>query len=436
MRSRNSASKLKQIILYGSVGLVAASVHALVLIFLSKVIALWASNIIAFLLASLTSYLGHAFYTFKEETKGNTFAKRWLIIQFISNISISGLLPILLSQSEKIILVTLLLVSTPTLLNFFIWSQAAKFSAKRQKVKIQNPLFHADDLGLTYATNKAIINLAEKGLIDSASIMMNGEAVEHAIQEWQSKVDLPLTLHLNLTEGKSLGNNNNEILSKNGILNGTFIKLLILSFLPKKISLRRVYEEQILNELICQVNSFKERTGIENVSLDGHQHIHLVPIVLDSILLISSKKKINWVRTTYESIPQGLSLNSWINIIIKGGFIKWIILQILSLIAKHKIKGKNIKTNSGFSGILLTGRMSKEAIMASINELKVIRKGSNETLPLVLTHPAKRLTLEEAKGLFRFPYSIKFLQSKWREKEWEIVKGIKTNINRLHELHE
>ena len=93
---------------------------------------------------------------------------------------------------------------TPTVLNALIWSKAARFSAK-QRSKQQRPRLHADDLGLSEATNNAILQLARIGKLDGASLLVQGPAVKEGVEAWKAlqaeQPDLELCLHLFLTEG-------------------------------------------------------------------------------------------------------------------------------------------------------------------------------------------------------------------------------------------
>ena len=62
---------------YCTVGIAAALTHAIFLFLLSIIFPIWIGNILAFLIASITSYFGHALFTFRTQTKGSKFAKRW-----------------------------------------------------------------------------------------------------------------------------------------------------------------------------------------------------------------------------------------------------------------------------------------------------------------------------------------------------------------------
>ena len=110
----NTRMLLQRLGRYGAVGLVAAAVHAGILLLFSQWISLSLANPIAFLAASVVGYLGHALLTFREETGGQRFARRWLVLQYGVNLSVCALLPLILGAWIQPILRTVILVFTPT----------------------------------------------------------------------------------------------------------------------------------------------------------------------------------------------------------------------------------------------------------------------------------------------------------------------------------
>ena len=218
---------------YGLVGVVAASVHYGVLELSGW--PLWLSNPVAFLTASLTSYLGHALYTFRDETDGHRFARRWLILQFSVNLSACYLLGLWLNPWGSLPFTKLILVLTPTIINALIWTKAAQFSLQRQRPNKSKPKLHADDLGLTNATNTAILALAEAKQLNSASLLVNGNAVESAMEQCRSHPNLQLCLHLCLSEGQAVTEPQqvSELIDDKGRLKCSFGQLMLASCLPK-----------------------------------------------------------------------------------------------------------------------------------------------------------------------------------------------------------
>lgn len=415
---------------YGLVGVVAASVHYGVLELSGW--PLWLSNPLAFLTASLTSYLGHALYTFREETDGHRFARRWLILQFSVNLSACYLLGLWLNPWESLPFTKLILVLTPTIINTLIWTKAAQFSMQRQRSNKSKPKLHADDLGLTNATNTAIIALAKVRQLDSASLLVNGNAVDSAIEQCRSYPNLQLCLHLCLSEGRAVAapQQVSELIDDEGRLKCSFGKLMLASCLPKNAPRRRRLERQLRCELSSQIQRFRELTGLTIIAVDGHQHVHLVPIVLDVILELAAQQGICWLRTTAEPLPTGLSSRYWLTALSNGGWLKWLVLQNLTRIALPRLRKALVATNSRFAGVLFTGRMVDAPLQAAWQELKSFSFSPPQTEPLLLSHPAAPLKPEESHtGLRDFPLSRTFFTSSWRQLEWQAVKKLQASTS-------
>ena len=85
---------------YCLVGGTTAVVHIVVLL-LGQWMSLSLANPIAFLAASVAGYLGHALMIFREETVGRQFARRWLQLQYVVNLSVCALLPLLQATTRS-----------------------------------------------------------------------------------------------------------------------------------------------------------------------------------------------------------------------------------------------------------------------------------------------------------------------------------------------
>ena len=392
---------LNRLMRYGLVGGTAAAVHIIVLLLLGQWMSLSLANPIAFLAASVAGYLGHALLTFREETGGRQFARRWLLLQYVVNLSVCALLPLLKAP-------TLVLVFTPTLLNALIWSRAARFSVKaRQHQNGQPPLLHADDLGLAKGVDAAIIDLARSGQLRGASLLVNGPSAADAVKAWRGLADPPpLTLHLCLTEGHGLPNCPD--------LPTGFGRLLLASLLPWQ---RRRIAPQLRTVLQQQISRYRQLTGLHPIRLDGHQHIQLVPLVLDAVLDLADAESITWVRTTREALPEGLSLRLWWRSLQTGGLLKWLILQLLSALAIPRLRRAGLATNQRFAGVLFSGSMFGTAFRRSWETAYSSITGDRASQPVVLIHPALP---HAASGMDQgaFQQSVAFFNSTNRQKEW------------------
>ena len=385
---------------YGLVGVVAAAVHLAVLLGLSAALPIWIANPLAFLAASLAGYVGHAMVTFREETGGKRFARRWLVLQYAVNLAVCAMLPLLLGAWAAPLLRTTVLVFTPTVLNALIWSRAARFSARQRRV-MAPPRIHADDLGLADGVDEAILALAQDGLLDGASLLVEGPTATAAAAHWQTlPKPLTLCLHLCLTEGPESENCPD--------LPASFGQLLLASVLPSR---RRRLKPQIARRIEAQINRYRALTGLQQINVDGHQHIHLVPIVLDCLLL---QADIRWIRTTAEPLPTGLPLKSWVSAVRDGGLLKWLVLRVLTALARPRLQKRSIHTNIRFAGVLFTGRMSGAELEAAESCLN----GAD----LLLAHPAAE---GSSRDLARhgFELSETFFRSPWRQREWQALRA-------------
>ena len=409
----NKTKLLQRLGRYGAVGIVAAAVHAGILLLLSQWISLSLANPIAFLAASLAGYVGHALVTFREETGGKRFARRWLVLQYAVNLSVCALLPLILGPWVQPMLRTIVLVFTPTVLNALIWSRAAQFSAQQRTQGGTPPLLHADDLGLGAGVDHAIFDLVESGRLDGASLLVNGPTAQRAIETWRQLPNPPaLFLHLCLTEGPRD--------STNVDLPTSFGRLLLASCLPWQ---RRRLKPQIQRSLRQQISRYKQLTRANEIHLDGHQHVHLIPMVLDTVLGLAQNEQVTWIRTTAEPLPTDLPLNLWWACFRQGGALKWLVLQCLTRLARPKLRNANVVTNRSFAGVLFTGRMTGKALECCWRTNHRQNVSENGSRAILLIHPAQPGGADAMRD-HQFTESFAFFSSPERQYEWEAMKNL------------
>lgn len=424
MIPRTLSSRLS---LYGLVGVVAAAVHALVLLGLGLLMPLWLANPLAFLAASLAGYIGHARFTFRPETGGQRFARRWLVLQYVINLLVSSMLPLALPSALAEPIRVAILVFTPTALNALIWSRAARFSLQRRGAGV-TPLRHADDLGLSPATNQAILELASDGRLDSTSLLVNGPVAADGADAWLSlsrtQPQLQLCLHLCLTEGPACANPISvpDLVDDQGHLQRSFGQWLVLGLLPAQHPSRRRLERQLGLEVAAQIQRFRTLCGQGPIHIDGHQHIHLVPIVLDAVLARARRDHIIWMRRTDESLPTGLPLLCWWQAVRQAGLVKWLVLQLLSRRAQPAIRRHGLNSNQSFAGVLFTGQMAGAPLRAAWNDLCSGSPQPGCTPPLLLAHPGAPLDADLIRA--GFAVSQPFAASPWRQREWRALQEL------------
>lgn len=114
-------------------------------------------------------------------------------------------------------------------------------------------IVNADDLGICKERDDGIFELYTKGIISSSSILVNGINFESSIKK-AKELKIPLGLHLNLTEGTPINQNEFE---KNSLVhfdddNSTYIMHGKFDF-RHKLADGAINLNDVKNEIISQV---------------------------------------------------------------------------------------------------------------------------------------------------------------------------------------
>ncbi|MBP9840715.1 MAG: ChbG/HpnK family deacetylase [Candidatus Pacebacteria bacterium] len=264
----------------------------------------------------------------------------------------------------------------------------------------------ADDFGLTKCATDSILDAVDHGLVNQVSVIANGYAADYALSEWLTRRErLALSLHLNLTEGK--------VMSPPGLLriiahaDGTFrysaLGLLLRSYLPWK---NRAFREELLIESMAQLAFVRERVGSVPVSIDGHQHIQMIPAVMRVIETLHARNPFSRVRIPREPffIPES-GLLAYVGM--RG--VRHVGLNMLSLLSPRRLP-----TTGYFLGSLLSG----EQTLASVSRA-LARSHSPRVLSLEIgLHPGVAHEEEVA----QWEGDRAWHTSRWRSRELLLAK--------------
>lgn len=123
-------------------------------------------------------------------------------------------------------------------------------------------IVNADDLGLCSGVNQGILQAHREGIVTSATLMLNMEAAEEAIELARANPSLAVGLHLTLTAGRPLAS---EVASLIGP-DGRFLRMEALAASARADELER--------EVRAQVAAFLA-TGLPLSHIDSHHHVHM-----------------------------------------------------------------------------------------------------------------------------------------------------------------
>lgn len=236
-------------------------------------------------------------------------------------------------------------------------------------------IVNGDDFGCSPEINRAIEQAALEGILTSASLMMNGEAVDDAVRIAHRIPGLQVALHLTLTEGRPISQEISApaLLSSSGLLNTSPTKVgLALQF--SKETLR-----QIDKEVAGQFRAFSE-TNLPFLHVDSHHHIHAHPKVFDMVVKNAIRYKLKTIRIPYE--PWDLSGSISRGHTLRNAFYRTVFGK-LSAKGKKKIQATGLASCDAVFGLYQTGEITEDWMLSLFDRL-LGRAGTFE----LYTHPS------------------------------------------------
>lgn len=140
--------------------------------------------------------------------------------------------------------------------------------SKNSKARV---IINADDLGISVNVNNLIFDLMERRRITSATLMATGPAFDDAVSRISKYVHCSFGVHLNLTQFAPLSEKKklSQILNEKGEFAGNRVREV-----PMDSALR----EAIYREWRVQIEKIRS-AGVMISHIDGHHHIHTVPML-------------------------------------------------------------------------------------------------------------------------------------------------------------
>jgi predicted glycoside hydrolase/deacetylase ChbG (UPF0249 family) len=135
----------------------------------------------------------------------------------------------------------------------------------------------ADDFGISAGVNRAIVDLAAQGRLSAVSCMSCGEAWAAGAQALKAThASIDVGLHLTLTALMPL--------TKEWGARFPTKKTIIL-----KSWLRTLDKELVEKEIRAQFSAFIGAWGAPPDFIDGHQHVHVLPVIRDILLKVRAE---------------------------------------------------------------------------------------------------------------------------------------------------
>lgn len=220
-------------------------------------------------------------------------------------------------------------------------------------------IVNADDFGLHESVNEGIIIGHNRGIITSTTLLANGPAFDDAVAKAKAHPSLGVGIHIGLVGGLDPVSDPQDVPS-----------LLVDGKLPASYEefMKRLYTKQIQGrELYLEIRNQVEKvmnTGLTITHVDGHQHMHVLPAVVNLLSPIMKEFGLHKIRIPDEKI----TLRNGV-----GSMKRWASKVALSTVAS---KAYDTTRDFGFSsplyfwGMINGGDLHRQALLGVLEAIK------------------------------------------------------------------
>lgn len=219
---------------------------------------------------------------------------------------------------------------------------------------LQSLIVSADDFGYTRGVNRAILEACRNGVVTSASLLANGAAFEDAVGGALAEPQLDVGCHLNFVEG-------NPVSPRERIprLVGSDGRFRTAWQLATRLALGTVPESEIELEAGAQIQKLLH-AGLRVSHIDTHKHTHTHPAVARAVARAARQYGIGWIRRPFENVLPASGRKFWRKRLLVGS------LNLLAPSFERRMAAMELTMPDFFSGILLTGRLTRQEFGATL----------------------------------------------------------------------
>jgi len=222
-------------------------------------------------------------------------------------------------------------------------------------------IVNADDFGISEEVNEAVIRAFKEGVLTSTSLMVTGDAFEHAVKLAKQNQGLAVGIHLVTVMGKSVLPTSQipTLVDKQGNFSDNPVAAgLKYYFSPQS-------RRELGKELEAQFKKFRS-TGLPLSHIDGHLHLHVHPVIFNAALELGARYGARHMRVPVEERRLALAfdranlLQKTIYALLFGGLARYM---------KKKLNARGFTFPDRVYGNLQSGRMSEEYFLYALEHL-------------------------------------------------------------------
>lgn len=245
-------------------------------------------------------------------------------------------------------------------------------------MSVRRLVVSGDDFGAAAEVNDGIVRAHRDGILTSASLMVTGDAVAHAVGLAKANPRLAVGLHLVLAQARPAARPSQIPSLVNA--DGTFRDDPVLNGIRyAAVWCTTSGRAQLVREVTAQLEAFAD-TGLPLAHVDGHCNMHLHPMIVPILVELAPRFGIRAMRLSRESLGAALR---WDRRHALRKIAENRVFHALSAFAAPKLRAAGIATSDRVYGMHQTGHVD-EAYLADL--VRSLPPGTSE----VYCHPAER----------------------------------------------
>jgi predicted glycoside hydrolase/deacetylase ChbG (UPF0249 family) len=154
-----------------------------------------------------------------------------------------------------------------------------------------NLVVTADDLGLSPAVTKGILESHRRGVVRSTSLIVTADSSAEAAAQARMEPDLEVGLHIDLVGGWPVS----DPAAVRSLVDGEDGRFVGLTELTKRLLSGRIRAGEVAAEVRAQA-ALARSWGILPLAWDSHRHVHLMPPVARVVGRVARDEGVRWIR--------------------------------------------------------------------------------------------------------------------------------------------
>ncbi len=228
-------------------------------------------------------------------------------------------------------------------------------------IRVKTLVVTADDFGLSLPVNEAVEEGSRRGILTAASLMVGAPACEDAVRRAHALPSLGVGLHLTLVEGHPVlpPDRIPGLVGADGRFSNDPVRFGVALFFSS--ALRR----QATDEIGAQFARFRE-TGLQLDHVNGHQHFHMHPVVVDAIAQIAPSYGFPPVRVPVEPFRQSYAAMGDRPLQRLGS---WLFYSALTRSMRRKLAAARLPLNDQVFGVNDSGAMIEARMLQYLDHV-------------------------------------------------------------------